>query len=103
MRSLVLSLVFAAMLVGCDAMDTMVDGLKHSERVASDLEKSVGSKPFVGFNWSNGFLTDVHVNFDGIPSGMSTEQITQLSKQSITTHFQQTPKHVVISFTLPGG
>jgi len=48
-------------------------------------------------------LTNVSVNFEGIPSGMTTDQIAQLSRQSIVARFKQSPKQVVISFTVPGG
>lgn len=102
MRSILLPLVLAASLAGCGAVDTITEGFKHSQEVAGDLERSVGSKPFVGFNWSNGSLTNVSVNFEGIPAGISAEQIAQLSRQSIATRFKQSPKQVVISFVVPG-
>lgn len=102
MRSILLFLAMAASLAGCGAVDTVTEGFKHSQEVASDLEKSVGAKPFVGFNWSNGSLSNVSVNFEGIPAGTSVEQIAQLSRQSIAARFKQPPKQVVISFTVPG-
>jgi hypothetical protein len=102
MRSILLYLVLAASLVGCGLTDTMTESLKHSREVASDLEKSVGSKPSVGFNWYNGVLTDVNVNFTGIPSKVSLDQIARFSQQSIATHFKQQPEQVVIRFTVPG-
>lgn len=102
MRSIVLGLTLSAALVGCGAVDTLTEGLEQSQEVAADLERAVGIKPFVGFNWSNGSLVNVNVNFEGIPSGKSAEQIAQLSRQSIATRFKQPPKHVVISFTVPG-
>lgn len=102
MRSIFLGLVLAATLAGCGAVDSMTEGLRHSQEVASDLERSVGTKPFVGFNWSNGSLVNVTVNFEGIPPGESIEQIAQLSRASVATRFKQAPKRVVISFSLPG-
>ena len=102
MRFIFLSLALALGLSGCGAVDTMTEGFKHSQEVAADLEKSVGSKPLVGFNWSNGSLVNVSVNFDGIPSGVPVEQIAQLSKQSVAARFKQPPKQVVISFVVPG-
>ena len=102
MRSIVLGLLLAATLAGCGAVDTMTEGFKHSQEVAADLERSVGTKPFVGFNWSNGALASVTVNFEGIPPGESIQQIAQLSRRSVAERFKQTPKRVVISFSLPG-
>ncbi|KRA74505.1 hypothetical protein ASD78_13660 [Lysobacter sp. Root667] len=103
MRSVLLSVALAASLAGCSTVDTMTEGFKHSQEVAGDLEKSVGSRPVVGFNWSNGSLTNVSVNFEGIPPGVSPEQIAIFSKQAIAARFKQSPKQVVISFTVPGG
>ena|SRR4249919_514807 len=102
MRSVIFGFVLAVWLSGCGAVDTVTEGFKHSQEVAVDLEKSVGSKPLVGFNWSNGSLVNVSINFDGIPSGASVEQIAHLSQQSVAARFKQPPKQVVISFVVPG-
>jgi len=105
MRSvvLVLALALAAVLAGCNAVDTMTEGFRHSQEVAADLEKAVGSKPLVGFNWSNGSLVNVSVNFEGIPAGTSLEQIARLSRQSVEARFRQAPDRIVVSFAIPGG
>ncbi len=103
MRSMVLGLMLSATLAGCNAVDTVTEGFRHAQEVAGDLEKSVGDRPLVGFNWSNGSLANVSVNFDGIPPGKSVEQIAQLSQRSIAARFKQSPKQVVISFTVSGG
>jgi hypothetical protein len=102
-KKLVLIVALGVLLSGCDALNTMSEGLKNSEGVASDLEKSVGSKPFVGFNWNNGSLTNVSVTFEGVPSGKTVQQIATLSRAAIASHFKQPPQKIVISFALPGG
>ena len=102
MRLVLLSFALAVTLAGCSAVDTMTEGFKHSQEVAADLEKSVGSKPLVGFNWSNGSLINVSINFDGIPAGASVERIAQLSRESVSARFKQAPKQVVITFSVPG-
>lgn len=101
MRTLVVFATIAA-LSGCSAVDTMKEGFTHAEEVSTDMEKAVGSRPFVGFNWSNGSLTSINITFDGIPEGKSTPEIADLAKRSIASHFKQEPKRVVISFSLPG-
>jgi len=102
MRSVALVLALAAVLAGCNAVDTMTEGFRHSQEVATDLEKAVGSKPLVGFNWSNGSLVNVSVNFEGVPAGASLEQIARLSRQSVAARFEQAPDRIVISFAFPG-
>ncbi|MBO9883214.1 hypothetical protein [Xanthomonas sp. D-109] len=88
-------------LTACGAVDTMKNAYAHSQEVAADLEKSVGSKPAVGFNWANGSLVQVTVNFQGVPH-KPLAQIVQLSKDSVATRFEQAPGNVVVTFTVPG-
>ena len=102
MRSIAPALVLLALLIGCESVDTMTEGFKHSQEVAGDLEGAVGSKPFVGFNWANGALVNVSVTFEGIPAGRSAEQIAQLSRDAIAARFKQKPRQIVIGFTIPG-
>ncbi|MCI2244674.1 hypothetical protein L3067_08660 [Xanthomonas sp. PPL568] len=88
-------------LTACGAVDTVKNACAHSQEVAADLEKSVGSKPAVGFNWANGALVQVTVNFQGVPR-KPLAQIVQLSKASVATRFKQAPGNVVVMFTVPG-
>ncbi|MCI2262461.1 hypothetical protein [Xanthomonas indica] len=88
-------------LTACGAVDTVKNAYAHSQEVAADLEKSVGSKPMVGFNWANGALVQVTVNFQGVPH-KPLAQIVQLSKDSVATRFEQAPGNVVVTFTVPG-
>ncbi len=74
----------------------MKNAYAHSREVAADLEKSVGSKPAVGFNW-----VQVTVNFQGVPH-KPLAQIVQLSKDSVATRFEQAPGSGVVAFTVPG-
>jgi hypothetical protein len=102
MRVKILWVLSALLLSSCGgALDSMKSGFAHSQEVAADLEKSVGSKPQVGFNWANGSLVQVTVNFGGVP-GKPLGQIVQLSKDSVATRFQQKPRAVVVAFSVPG-
>ncbi|MCW0451355.1 hypothetical protein [Xanthomonas sacchari] len=66
-------------LTACGAVDTVKNAYAHSREVAADLEKSVGSKPAVGFDWANGSLVQVTVNFQGVPH-KPLAQIVRLGK-----------------------
>ena len=87
-------------LCSCDAADTMKSGFEHSTAVSTDLEKSVGAKSFVGFNWNNGSLTQVSITFETIPRGKSLEQIASLSRGAVQKHFKQTPQRIIVAFTI---
>ena len=89
-----------AALSGCGAIDSVKEGFQHTQEVATDLEKSVGSKPFVGLNWSSGHLNYVSVTFEGIPAGKSLPDIAALARSSVASHFKQKPGQIVIVFTI---
>ena len=101
MRIRLLSLVvLIAAIAACDAVDTMKEGFAHSQAVSARLEKTVGLKPFVGFNWSNGSLTSVSVTFEGMPKDASLSDIAAESRQAIAAEFKQAPKQIVIGFSI---
>lgn len=88
------------LLGGCDSFSTLKDGFAQSQAVADDLEKSVGAKPLVGFNWNNGTLLSVSVTFDGIPGQRSANEIADLSRVAIKKQFQQEPRQIVLGFSI---
>jgi hypothetical protein len=53
-------------LAACDMISTLTDGWKYAKVVESDLQRSTGMKPEVGFNWQNGRLQTVTVTFPRI-------------------------------------
>lgn len=92
--------VLLVVITGCGAVDSMTEGLKHSQEVADDMERSVGERPFVGFNWSNGFLTDVSVTFSVVPDEKSVNELIVLSRESIQKHFEQIPDQIIVAFSV---
>jgi hypothetical protein len=101
-RRLLLLTVMALVSTGCGAMNTMTEGFQHSQEVANDLGGAVGSKPFVGFNWNNGSLTNVTITFDGIPPGKTNEELAALSRSAIRARFKQEPQNIVLGFRIAG-
>lgn len=87
-------------LTACGMVDTMTDGFKHSKAVSAELDKTLGLKSFVGFNWHNGNLTSVNVTFQGIPANANLTDIADKAKVAVVNEFKQTPKQVVIAFTI---
>lgn len=99
-RRLIALLAFSALLAACGPIDSLKEGFAHSQAVSAELEKSLGLKSFVGFNWNNGSLTSVSVTFEGVPSGVPLADIVAKSKQAVIAEFKQTPKQVVVAFTV---
>lgn len=100
MNKVALALLLSLSLTACDTVDTLQKGFEHSLAVADDLEKTIGSKPFVGFNWNNGILTSVTVTFEGLPKEKSAEEIARLVKVAIKERFKQEPKQIVLGFSI---
>ena len=89
-----------AALAGCNPIESMKEGFAHSQAVSQNLEKSLGLKSAVGFNWQNGTLASVNVTFRGLPANASLAEIAAKSKEAVISEFKQTPKQVVIAFAI---
>jgi hypothetical protein len=96
-------LVLAAALTGCDAVNVLTDGLKHTRAVEADLLGSTGMKPQVGFNWNNGRLTSVTVNFPKLYEDKPLRELAALTRTAVVKEFKQTPKTILLSFALDPG
>jgi hypothetical protein len=95
-------LLVALTLAACDSVSTLTGGLQHVQAVQSDLEKSIGTKPQVGFNWHNGRLTSVNVTFPSIHEGKPLRELADTVRASVTREFKQKPEQIVVSFVMRG-
>ena len=95
------ALILALALAGCDAVNTMTDGFKHAKAVETDLEGATGVKPNVGFNWRNGSLVQVTVQFPRLIESKSLHDLAAAARDSIGREFKQTPESIVLAFAVP--
>jgi hypothetical protein len=95
------ALILALALAGCDAVNTMTDGFKHAKAVETDLEGATGVKPDVGFNWRNGSLVQVTVQFPRLIESKSLQDLAAAARESIGREFKQTPESIVLAFAVP--
>jgi len=93
-------LLIALALAGCDAVNTVTEGAAHARAVESDLEKATGVKPRVGFNWNNGRLTSVTVQYPGIVQSPPLNDLAKAVRSSVENQFKQTPENIVLAFSL---
>jgi hypothetical protein len=93
-------LLFALTLAACDAVNTLTEGTAHARAVESDLERATGVKPNVGFNWHNGRLTSVTVQYPSIVESKGLNELAKTVRSSVVTQFKQTPDNIVLSFSL---
>ena len=92
--------VLALGLASCDAFNTVTEGLQHAKEVESELAASIGLRPQVGFNWHNGRLVSVTVQFPGLYEAKPLRELAEAVRASISKHFKQTPGTVVLSFAV---
>jgi hypothetical protein len=100
LRTIFFTFLLSLSLWGCDAVDSVKEGFAHSQAVSAELEKSLGLKSFVGFNWNNGSLTAVTITFDGIPKDRSLSEISETATRAVLNEFKQEPTLIVVSFTI---
>jgi hypothetical protein len=93
-------LVLALSLAACDAVDTMTEGFSHAKAVESDLERTTGVRPRVGFNWNNGRLASVTVQFPRIDESKRLGELAETVRSSVNKEFKQAPENIVLAFSL---
>ena len=93
--------LFIALLVhlvsGCDVASTIKEGMAQSNIAAAAIEKQVGVKPEVGFNYQNGALVAVTVQFSSAPS-ISIADLERVSHAAVLDAFKDEPANLVLSF-----
>jgi hypothetical protein len=94
------ALLVALTLAACDVVNTVKEGAAHARAVESDLEKTTGIKPQVGFNWNNGRLTSVTVQYPSIVLSPPLNDLAKTVRASVETQFKQTPENIVLAFVL---
>lgn len=95
--------VLALTLSACDVVSVVKDGMRQAGAVEGDLEQSTGVRPQVGFNWHNGRLTSVTVQFPKLYEAKPLGDLAGLVRAAVTKEFKQTPEAIVLSFTLDKG
>ena len=95
--------VLALALSACDVVSVVTDGMRQAGAVQGDLEQSTGVRPQVGFNWHNGRLTSVTVQFPKLYEAKPLGDLAGLVRAAVTKEFKQTPEAIVLSFTLDKG
>jgi hypothetical protein len=93
-------LILAISLAACDAVNTVTEGLSHAKAVENDLQEATGIKPQVGFNWNNGRLVSVTVQFDSIYESKPLRELAEIIRASVSKHFKQTPDNTLLTFSL---
>ena len=99
-RIAVALMVSASMLIACDVVSQVKDGLAHSTAASESIEKQVGKRPEVGFNYNNGSFTQATVQFSEAPA-MPLPELEKVVRAAVVAEFKDEPANLVIAFTYP--
>jgi hypothetical protein len=95
-------LVLALALTGCGLVDSVTNVFKDAQAAADDLESTTGQKPYVGFNWKNGRLTQVTVTYPRLLEGKPMPELAEAVRAAIRKEFKQEPASILLSFRIAG-
>jgi len=102
MRRAIAIAVLSIALTQCGQVDTLVNGVKHSNAVTSALEAELGAKPQVAFSWHNGHLTSVTVQFPELYQRKPLSELVTIVRAVVEKEFQQKPNNLVLGFRVEG-
>ena len=89
-------------LTQCGQVNTLVNGFKYANAVASALEQEMGAKPQVGFNWHNGRLLSVTVQFPDLYQRKPLAELAGRVRAVVEKEFQQKPDNIILGFRIDG-
>jgi hypothetical protein len=99
-RKTIAIVLVASSLAGCGVVDLISKGMSYSNAVAADLERDIGLKPEIGFNWHNGNLQSVTVTFPKVYVGKPLDELANTVREVVVKEFEQTPGTIVLAFSL---
>ena len=100
LRSAGVALLLILFVSGCDAVTAVKDMVEQSHEAERALEQQVGTKPRISFNWRNGTLTNVTVQFASVPP-MGIGELEKLSRAAVAKAFKKEPTNLVVAFVFP--
>ena len=100
MRKAIAIALLSVVLAQCGQVNTLVNGFKYANAVTSVLEAELGLKPHVGFNWHNGRLTAVTVQFPKLYQEKPLAELAARVRVVVEKEFPQKPDNIVLSFRL---
>jgi hypothetical protein len=94
------ALILVLALTACEVVDTMTEAFKNAKAVESDLEGSTGVRPQVGFDWNNGRLLAVTVQYPRLVESRSLRDLAEAARAAIGREFKETPDKIVLAFSV---
>jgi hypothetical protein len=102
MRKAIAIVVLSTALTHCGQVNTLANGFKYANAVASAIEQEMGAKPQVGFNWHNGRLVSVTVQFAELYQRRPLNELAGRVRAVVEKEFQQKPDNIILGFRIDG-
>ena len=100
MRRIIAAVVLAAGVASCNPVTAVMDGMKHKNAAEDSLQETTGVKPQVGFNWNNGKLVSVTVQFPRVYDAKPLGELAGTVQAVVVKEFKATPETIVLAFAL---
>jgi len=97
MRILLLGLVLAIGLVGCETVEDMRDMLDTQEQLRAIIKEDIGVESMVGFNINNGVLIDVTITLNANDvADRSVSELLRIARSAVKRSFESKPRTIYI-------
>ena len=94
------ALLLVILVCGCDAASNFTELMAQSKEAERAVEQQVGAKPQIAFNWQNGRLVTVTIQFGSVPT-VGIGELEKVSRAAVVTAFKQEPNNLVVAFVFP--
>jgi hypothetical protein len=90
--------IAALLLASCGWFNSLSELEGQSSATADALERDLGVKPKIGWQYFNGTLTSVNVTFEeGKVEGVSMGVLETQVRAAVKANFKEPPRHIMIS------
>lgn len=97
MKRILLGLVLAFVLAGCDTVEDLRDMLDTQEQLRAIIKEELGVESLVGFNLNNGVLIDVSITLNANDvADRSVSELTRIARSAVKKSFESKPRAIYI-------
>jgi hypothetical protein len=97
MRIILLGLVLAIVLAGCETVEGRRDMLDIEEQLRGLIKEEIGVEPLVGFNINNGVLIDVTITLNANDvADRSVSELVRIARSAVKRSFESKPRAIYI-------
>lgn len=101
MKRSALSFLVVLFIASCGVVGTLTEMNEQTSKTADVLEESLGTRPQIGWNMTNGVLTDVNVYFENLDDhSVSVAELIEQVKTTVAENIKERPGVLVVSVAI---